>query len=172
MLHSSCCVPPAVLPAGVFSSKVFQVRRPTSMAALASTRGRTRVSIHSGSSVGCSVIAATKAVMNPSCTSMIPGPGACGLRIWSVIGGSVMATIAWYVLGGDTIGTGMASLGREAPGKRSRHRCFTTSACRVNLRINQASGWAVELPLEWKTTGSKSDHRLGPHPSHSSCGIV
>jgi len=124
---------PAVLPASVFSGKGFQVRRPTSMAALASTRGRTRVSIHSGSSVGCSVIAATKAVMNPSCTSMTPGPGACGLRIWSVIGGSVMATIAWYVLGGDTIGTGMASLGREAPGKRSRHRCFTTSGCRVNL---------------------------------------
>ena len=91
----------SVLPASVFSGKVFQVRRSTSMAALASTRGRTRVSIHSGSSVGRSVIAATKAVMNLSCTSMTPGPGACGLHIWSVIGGSVMATIVWYVLGGD-----------------------------------------------------------------------
>ena len=75
----------SVLPASVFSGKVFQVRRSTSMAALASTRGRTRVSIHSGSSVGCSVIAATKAVMNPSCTSMTPGPGACGRPTWSVI---------------------------------------------------------------------------------------
>ena len=128
LLHSSCCVPPAVLPASVFSGKGFQVRRPTSMAALASTRGRTRVSIHSGSSVGCSVIAATKAVMNPSCTSMTPGPGACGLHIWSVIGGSVMATIVWYVLGGDTIGIGMASLDRGVLGKRSRHPSFTISA--------------------------------------------
>src|SRR5712691_13247860 len=84
---------------GIFRGKALQVPRRTSTPELASTRGRMSVSTHSGSSVGCSVIAATKAVMNPSCTSMTPGPGACGLHIWSVIGGSVMATIVWYVLG-------------------------------------------------------------------------
>src|SRR5439155_16735857 len=153
LLHSSYWVPPAALPFRVFSGKALQVPRRTSTPELASTRGRMSVSTHSGSSVGCSVIAATEAVMNPSCTSMTPGPGACGLRIWSVIGGSVMATIAWYVLGGDTIGIGTASLGREAPGKRSRHRRFTTRDCRVNLRIHQANGLgsriATRMENDW-----------------------
>jgi len=128
LLHSSYWGPPAALPFRVFLDKALQVPRRTSTPELASTRGRMSVSTHSGSSVGCSVIAATKAVMNPSCTSMTPGPGACGLRIWSVIGGSVMATIVWYVLGGDTIGIGMASLDRGVLGKRSRHPSFTISA--------------------------------------------
>src|SRR5438445_4130671 len=85
LLHSSYWVPAAALPFRVFSGKALQVPRRTSTPELASTRGRMSVSTHSGSSVGCSVIAATKAVMNPSCTSMTPGPGACGRPTWSVI---------------------------------------------------------------------------------------